>query len=258
MAIPQHQIVSDWVRAHIESGQYSVDDKLPSENELGTRFEVSRLTVRRALFTLESEGLIYRKQGLGSFVRPKAASGSLIALSSFEEDMRRAGLEPSTQVISQGIVPSTEYIAKRLGLDVSLSVYELRRLRLADGNPIAVDITWLPPVYGQLLEGQDLEHKSLFEIIEKMYQIPILKGCYGIEAKAATVDCASMLGFNEGDPVLLLQRLTYTERNRAVFYQHRFYRPERIRFDLLLERGKSESEVLGERMPLKEISSILV
>lgn len=258
MAIPQHQVVSDWVRAQIESGNYSVDDKLPSENELGNRFEVSRLTVRRALFTLESEGLIYRKQGLGSFVRPKTASGSLIALSSFEEDMQRAGLTPSTEVISQGIIPSTEYIAHKLGLEVGLNVYELRRLRLADGTPIAVDITWLPPLYGQLLEGQDLQRKSLFEIIEKMYEIPILKGCYGIEAKAATVDCASMLGFNEGDPVLLLQRLTYTERNKAVFYQHRFYRPERIRFDLLLERESSEKNFTGEHLPLKEISSVLV
>jgi len=194
---------------------------------------------------------------LGSFVKPKVAGNSLIAMSSFEEDMKKAGFQPSTEVISQGMIACTEHIASRLGVDAALQVYELRRVRCANGEPIAVDITWLPALYGQLLEGADLTKYSLFDIIEKQYEIPILRGCYGIEAKAATVDCASALGFEEGDPVLLLKRLTFTERNKPVFYQHRFYRPERMRFDLVLERNPSVKEYSGEKMPLKEISSVI-
>ena len=65
---PRHEQISDWLRQQIENGSYAVDEKLPSEKELGEQFDVSRVTVRRALQTLESEDYIYRRQGLGSFV----------------------------------------------------------------------------------------------------------------------------------------------------------------------------------------------
>src|SRR5699024_8009994 len=97
--IPRHEQISNRIRKQIESGSYKVDEKLPSENDLSEKFGVSRVTVRRALQTLESEQLIYRCQGLGSFVKDNRSHQSLVRLADFVEDMKRAGMEASSRVI---------------------------------------------------------------------------------------------------------------------------------------------------------------
>ncbi len=95
---PRHEQISDWLREQIEQDTYEVDEKLPSEKQLGDRFDVSRVTVRRALQTLENEDYIYRQQGLGSFVKERRAAQGLVRLTDFAQDMAQAGLEASSQV----------------------------------------------------------------------------------------------------------------------------------------------------------------
>jgi GntR family transcriptional regulator len=96
----RHTQISNWLRQQIESEQYQTDEKLSSENDLCKKFDVSRVTVRKALQTLENEGQIYHSQGLGSFVSDDDRTRqSLIQLTDFEEDMRRTGLKFSSQVI---------------------------------------------------------------------------------------------------------------------------------------------------------------
>ena len=98
-ATPRHERVSSWIRDQIETGALLENDQLPSENQLGQRFGVSRITVRRALQTLESEGLIFRRQGLGSFVADNRLHHGLEHLSDFVEDMEAAGLKPESIVL---------------------------------------------------------------------------------------------------------------------------------------------------------------
>ncbi len=88
---PRHEQISDWLREQIEQDTYEVDEKLPSEKQLGDRFDVSRVTVRRALQTLENEDYIYRQQGLGSFVKERRAAQGLVRLTDFAQDMAQAG-----------------------------------------------------------------------------------------------------------------------------------------------------------------------
>ena len=99
--VSRHEQLSDWLRDRIRAGEYVAHDQLPSEAELGELSGVSRITVRRALATLENEGRIYRRQGLGSFAAPPALPQGLVRLTDFAQDMERAGLSASSRVLHQ-------------------------------------------------------------------------------------------------------------------------------------------------------------
>lgn len=253
---PRHKQISEWLRQQIEEGHFQADQKLPSENELCKKFDVSRVTVRKALLTLENEGHIYRSQGLGSFVSDDRPRQSLIELTDFEEDMQRAGLEPSSQVIDFKTVPATEQIASLLNIDPESTVVRLDRLRLGDDQPIAFDITWLPMFYGQLIEGYDLQDETIYDILEKDFDIPVEKGHFRIEAENASEEIAKHLQVKPGAALLLIDRLSLTVGDKPVYYQKRYYRSERIVYELTAER-EHEDESSSPNMPLKEFLPVV-
>lgn len=243
MSKPQHKKVSDWLRDQIQSKFFAIDEKLPSESDLCSKFEISRLTVRRALQTLEAEGFIYKRQGLGSFVSPPKARHTLAQLTDFDEEMLRAGLQPESKVLALEFVAAPKEIAERLGVGIGDKVVELRRVRLGSKTPVAIDVTWLPVFYGQLIHDEDLAHQTLFQIFEGKYNIPIVRGRYCLEAKVAEPDCAQALNVEVGFPVLVLHRFVQTVEEKTLFYQQRFYRADRIRFELDMERAIKGSRI---------------
>ncbi|RMF52818.1 MAG: GntR family transcriptional regulator, partial [Bacteroidetes bacterium] len=233
---PRHEQVSDWLREQIEQGVFGVDARLPSENQLGERFGVSRITVRRALQTLENEGLIYRRQGLGSFVRDHRVRQGLVRLTDFVEDMMQAGLTPASRVLFHGPEPAPPEAAAALEVEPGTTVVRLDRLRLGDGVPLAFDRTWLPVFYAQLLEGHDLTAETIYHILERDYGIPVLRGRYRIEAVNATEDLADHLDVPVGRALLRISRTSFTEGDRRIYFQQRYYRSDRVAYELELAR----------------------
>lgn len=248
---PRHKQISQWLRQKIEEGVFEIDDKLPSENELCKKFDVSRVTVRKALQTLENENLIYRSQGLGSFVCDDRPRQSLIRLTDFVEDMRRAGMEASSEVIQFKTVETTEQIASILNIDTE-TVLRLDRLRMGDGQPIAFDITWLPMFYGQLIEGYELEDETIYKILERDYDIPVEKGYYRIEAENADGYLADHLEIKRGAALLLIDRLSLTLGDKPIYYQKRYYRSDRFVYEIMAERQAEEASEKGQNLPLRD------
>ena len=234
--IPRHEQISNWIRKQIESGNYTVDEKLPSENDFTHKFDVSRVTVRRALQTLENEQLIYRCQGLGSFVKDHRSYQPLGGLTDFMEDMTRAGMEASSKVLTFEPVSPPNRIAAILKLEEESNVIRLDRLRMGDGQPIAFDTTWLPMFYGQLIENFDLKEETIYGILEQEYDIPVEKGCYRIEAQNANSYLAEQLKVSETTALLLLNRLSYTVGEKPIYYQQRYYRTDRMVYKISVER----------------------
>lgn len=252
--IPRHEQISNWLRRQIEEDRYKVDEKLPSENELSEKFDVSRVTIRRALQTLESEQLIYRSQGLGSFVKDNRSHQSFVRLRDFVEEMKRCGLEASSTVIRQDTKMPPEAIASRLNIDAGSKAVRLDRLRKGDGHPIAFDITWLPAFYGQLLEDADLAEETIYEVLERDYEIPVEKGYYRIEAENADEYLAGHLQVEPGEALLLIDRLSLTVGGKPIYYQKRYYRTDRIVYEVLVERRPgSKAE---EELPLREFNPV--
>lgn len=252
---PRHEQISDWIRRQIESGAYSVDEKLPSENELARKFGVSRVTVRRALQTLENEQRIYRCQGLGSFVADERSHQSFAQLNDFVEDMRRAGMQASSRVIGFKQVNASDKIASILNVETETPVIQLERLRLGDGQPIAFDITWLPMFYGQLIEDVDLEQETIYNVLETRYNIPVEKGCYRIEAANADAKIAGHLDVPQRQALLLIDRLSLTTGEKPIYYQKRYYRTDRIVYELKVQREKS-TRGTADGSPLQELMPV--
>lgn len=249
--VPRHEQISDWIRDQIESGTYKIDEKLPSENEFTEKFDVSRVTVRRALQTLENEQLIYRCQGLGSFVKDDRSHQSFVRLTDFVEDMKRAGMEASSSVIQLKPLTVPEHVASILKIEAKSTVVRLDRLRLGDDQPIAFDITWLPMFYGQLIENFDLEDDTIYRILEQEYNIPVEKGSYRIEAENADDYLSKHLNIDEGKALLLIDRLSLTVGEKPIYYQKRYYRTDRIVYELMVQR-KPGSKTSDGNMPLRE------
>ena len=252
---PRHEQISDWLREQIEQGTYEVDEKLPSEKQLGDRFDVSRVTVRRALQTLESEDYIYRRQGLGSFVKERRAAQGLVRLTDFAQDMAQAGLEASSRVEHHAPESPPPAVAVHLATD-DQAVMRLDRLRLGDGRPVAFDRTWLPMFYAQLLEGHDLEEETIYQILEAEYDIPVLRGHYRITAANADAPIADLLGVDAGEALLLIERLSLTEGDKRVYFQRRYYRSDRVAYELELARDTTRHDAGEHGMPLREFEPV--
>jgi GntR family transcriptional regulator len=251
---PRHKQVSDWLTERINTGEWLQDDQLPSESKLGEQFSVSRITVRRALQTLESEGLIYRRQGLGSFVGTNRLNQGLVRLTDFSEDMEAAGMVPSSRVIHSAFEPATDVVATALGIDEGVQVLRLDRLRLGNDEPLAYDRTWMPAFYGQLLDGRDLSKETIYHILEEDYHIPMVSGKFRIEAINAPADISQELGIPWGRALLMIERVSVTEASRRVYYQQRFYRSDRVAYVMDLERDPGSSAHGG--LPMREFEPV--
>ncbi len=252
---PRHEQLSDWLREQIEKGRYKPDDRLPSEHELSERFGVSRITVRRALQTLEHEGLIYRRQGLGSFVQNPKIHQGLVRLTDFAEDMARAGLQARSEILHFAPEPASTEVAAHLEIPAGQLVVRLDRRRLGNEEPIAFDRTWMSPFYAQFLEGRNLEQETIYGILESL-DIPVVRGRYRIEAVNAEAAIAHYLEVAAGTALLRIDRVSYTVGGKVVYYQQRFYRSDRVAYELVLERDSRRRIPPTEGMPLREFEPI--
>lgn len=251
---PRHAQISQWLRNQIDQGVYGVDEKLPSENELAKKFDVSRVTIRRALQSLESDSIIYRCQGLGSFVSDERAPHDFIKLTDFNEDMAKAGLEPSSVVLKFETVDAPEWLLSLLHIDKGSKVLQIDRLRLGDDEPIAFDKTWLPIFYGQLLDENELSDSTIYRLLEENYDIQVLRGCYKLSAEVADEDLAEVLKVDQNSPLFVIDRLSTTIGEKPLYYQKRYYRNDKVIYQMTLERSPGENS--GNNMPLKEFAPV--
>lgn len=254
---PLHKQISDWLKQEIESGALGEDEKLPSENELTQKFDVSRVTVRRALQTLENEQLIYRCQGLGSFVTDQRTHQSFSILNDFTEELAGSGMKASSKVLSfnhEDIEDRNELLSY-LDIDSKQVALKIERVRLGDGQPIAFDVTWMPMFYGQLIEGYNLEEATIFNILEDEFDIPIKRGCYRIEATIADKTLANHLNVEANTPLLQINRISYTIGDKPVYFQKRYYRNDKMVFELMAERPSTNRDN-EENLPFKEFTPV--
>ncbi len=197
---PLYLRIARELRARIENGSYAEGHRLPTETELCDEFRVSRITVRQALTLLERERLVSRERGRGTFARRRLVR-DLRPLYSFTEDMRRAGREPASVLLSSGEAEADGYEIERLALDpVGSSVYRLVRLRVADGVPVLLERTSLPAA---LVPGFDLAEPardSLYSTLADRYGLVPAAGTETYEAVILNAEEAGILGVGGSGP----------------------------------------------------------
>src|SRR6476620_7069110 len=143
--------------------QLSVGDSIPSERQLSVDLGVSRLTVRAALDELVREGYLVRRRGAGTFVaEPKVAKG--MDVSSFSDDMRARGLTPASRTLDLDVAPAGARMGRLLHVSPSEPVVSVKRLRLADGEPMAIELLHVRESLVPGMTAHDLELHSFYEL----------------------------------------------------------------------------------------------
>lgn len=225
-ASPLYRQLMQRLRSDIASGTYPVHSRIPSEQELCTAYQVSRVTVRKALAELTREGLLRRMQGKGTFVCAPRIHQSLKDVNSFHDACRVMGSTPGTRVISAQVVPADADTAMQLSLAGETAV-ELVRLRLADDTPVMLETNRFPMAYEWLL-GEKLDG-SLYQLLEKR-GVTAEKGIHEISLCYATPAQARLLGVETGAALLQLQQVIYDQNGAPLHTSHQVIRGDRFTF----------------------------
>ena len=214
--------VRDYLRS-VATHELAVGDPIPSERVLCEQFGVSRMTIRQAVDALVVEGLLVREQGRGTFVAPSKVDLQ-VRLASFGEEMARRGMAPSSTVLAAEVVSATPDVADALEILPGERVYSLYRVRLADGEPMAVEQSWLPCA---LLPGlfDDGVPESVYGGLRRRGLDPDW-GEDVVAAAEADAEDAELLGVEPGTAVLRLTRRTFAGQSAAV-YSRSAYRADR-------------------------------
>ena len=224
---PKYRRLLETLRTEIQQGIYQVHDRIPSEKELRERFDVSRVTVRRALKELADEGLLVRYQGKGTFVSMPKIQRDLKSVTSFHTSCTLMGLTGSARVISSQMTVPGERDMKELQLDADARVVEIRRLCMADGEPVMLEINHFSEEYAWLLE-EDLS-ASLYGLLAEK-KIEPDKAIHEISlCRADDVD-ARYLDTEKGEALLCVEETIFDQKGRPLHTSLQHIRADRFTF----------------------------
>ena len=236
--LPRYFQLKEILRERIRLGEWKPGDLIPSERELSEKYGISRMTARQAVTDLVNEGLFYREQGKGTFVSQRKITQQLINLTGFTEDIRARGQRPGTKVLSASMHPADESTAEKLRIAPGTLIFRLQRLRLANDEPLAIELSQISFRDCERLLEDDLENNSLYRTLETKYGIPLMEADQELEAGLAGSEEAHLLKIAVGNPVLFTRRVTYTERNQPIEYAKAVYCGNKYTFYTHMKRDQ--------------------
>ncbi|MBV9659626.1 MAG: GntR family transcriptional regulator [Acidimicrobiales bacterium] len=250
-----HHQLSTILRAAITSGRFGPGDYLPGENNLVSTYAVSRATVRRALLTLEGDGLIERRAGKGTRV---IASGTSIVSRSMESHKRalaRGAKKTTIRVLGIDEMAAPAQVAAALRLPDRSQVVAIARIRYLGKRPLRYMITYLEPDVGAALDRGSVETTTIVELLEQMGR-PVQRAEDEIGATLADPLMADALGRRAGDPLLEMTRVMYDSLGDPVAYQWTVLSPEVFKLRVVIaSEGRVPSLAdVDELQPATELS----
>lgn len=236
--VPKYYQLRDIIRQKIEDGEWPAHSAIPSERDLEDLYHLSRTTIREALRLLELDGYIYRSHGRGTFVAPPKQLTALNAMTSFTDDMRMRGMKAGQRILRMGMEEPSSYVREQLALDPSVErVFSLKRLRLADGEPIGLQTAYLALPPGAEITKGDLEKAgSLYAVLSSRFGLHVAEAEQTVEATLARPDEAELLGIPPGSPLLLMERRALSQDRLPLEYTKMLHRGDRYRYFVRVAR----------------------
>ena len=235
--IPLYHQLKQLLTDRITARDLQPGDRLPTEEQLQEQYDLSRTTVRLALKELELEGKISRHPGRGTFVTQPKISHSLDPEYNFTTFLKQQGMMPGWRVLSVEWVSATAKLAERLAISSGTQIYQLRRLRLANDEPIGYHTTHVIPNLGENINEKWLEQGDSLDYLRKSGQLGESHANRIIEAVLATEETARLLDVVAGSPILLIRRRIFNPEGTPVEDMRALYRGDRFQYRIRLWSG---------------------
>jgi GntR family transcriptional regulator len=223
--MPAYQRIQGKIRKTIETGGLRPGDAVPSERELARIHDVSLMTARHALASLEHEGAVERRRGVGTFVAaPKIHFNKLM---SYTEQMGSRSLNACSRVLLAKIIDDEQDVNARLALSPKSKVVKIERLRHAGDEPFALETCYLSAAQFSGLISAPLQRESLFSMLERNYNIELGYADEEVDATAADQRTAELLGVPKREPLLRIRQVIYSTKGVVILYVIGMYRSDR-------------------------------
>ncbi len=209
--VPLYYQLFTQLKNEIQNGTLKPGDLLPPESQLCSQYSLSRSTVRQALNQLVEENLVLRRRGKGSFVAEKKLSRNLNHLYNFTEDMFELGIYPHSQVLEHAVEYATGETAKELKLNEGTKVFKLTRLRLANTEPLLLEVTRIPLYLCNDIVNEDFSNTSLYNYLKSKYDLNLHKAIETYEAVKLNKEMAQLLNCKSGASAFKIQRIAYLD-----------------------------------------------
>ncbi|MES5488825.1 GntR family transcriptional regulator [Bradyrhizobium sp. INPA03-11B] len=240
----QHQIYLLLSEAII-SGRHAPGEQLPTEEKLIELFQVSRITILKAMERLETEGFVERIAGRGTFVRELRGSSMRIPMRSAVESMGATGVETQARILEFEFVPAVPLIREQLSLSEGATVQRIVRVRSKDRQPVLQIVTYVPEDVGRTWSAKELERQPFFDLLARA-GVNVWRGEQVVSATLADPIVAQRLDIKIGAPLLELRRLMFDRKNRPVQYAEVLAVPQLFQLHLEMQPDEFERSRAGK------------
>jgi GntR family transcriptional regulator len=246
-ATPVYHQIAEKIRRLVREGTLPAGTQLPPERVVCEHANVSKMTLRQAYGLLEREGIIESRRGVGTVVCQPRVDKKLPEMLSFSEEMAGRGKTASSRLLSFTVTDPSFPAREFLNLSDQQKVYEIQRLRMVDGQPIAIERVELPAGWLPNLERYNLEERSLYRILEEHYGIQ-LAGCRE-EISAAMPDRnqRKLLGIDRPMALLVIKRQSYAANASPIEYSVTAYRGDLYTASIEAIRSSTGAPLTGMR-----------
>ncbi len=238
--IPLYIQVRDILKELINSGKLKPGDQIPSENELSTEYNISRMTVRQASQELMREGLIIIRRGEGTFVNSASHTQMLLKLEGFSSEMAKLGYRNHSRVLDIQMIEAFDSFGMAysgLEKEPGDALVRIRRVRYVEETPFAIETSYLPLATGQgLMEPRMADDTSIYNYIEKELHIRLSRADHVIQPGLADQESADLLEIPKGSPVLTLHGTTFSMTNKPVEYLEGIYRGDKYELKVVITK----------------------
>src|SRR5512140_998412 len=233
--VPVGVQIRESLRAEIVRGALRRGEQLPPESELAARYNVSRMTIRESIEGLVDEGLLYRRQGVGTFVALPHLQRDHTRLTSFFDKAENEGVHVRATLLKLEVIPAKPKVAGALDLPVGSAVVRVKTLRFANGVPLTVHDAHVPQKLFPNLIHENLETQHLWTIFEKCgYHVK--RAIQTLEAREASKEHAALMKIKEGAPVLFKERTVYADDGTPIEFTYCYNRGDIYSLTVALER----------------------
>jgi len=230
VGVPLYRQIKADLLERIRGEQLAPGARIETEFELMERYSVSRATIRQALGQLVAEGYLEIRRGLGTFVATPKLEQGLGGFYSFSREFARRGMRPGTHVLGVSVEGASRTVATALGVSAGTPVVALRRLRLADDEPLVAETSYLPEARFPGLESRDFERRRLYDTLIADYGVRPSRAHEVFEPVLLTPDEGSLLHKHAGDPALVVERTTFDGTGEPIEFCRSVVRSDRFRY----------------------------